>query len=177
MTTLSISACDNNSGRPDFDRIAFIDLEASASTAQAFRPRSVGIRSRGRVCRVRFLPNQVSSEMDNTCQCMECHRRASDRITREMLDRDGVPPVEAVDRLLDAVKGRDIYSDQPDFDEHWLTMLFAAGGGPLGNLKLGNVARLVDPAGAILELEGPSAHRAEADAQRLAEAVAKVFLQ
>ena len=178
MTILSIRACDNNSGRPDLDRIAFIDLEASGLDSASF-PTEIGwafVREDGSVESGSCLIRPVARWTIYANAWSATAERLTG-ITREMLDRDGVPPGEAVDRLLDAVMGRDIYSDQPDFDEHWLTMLFAAGGGPFGDLKLGNAARLVDPAGAILELEGPSAHRAEADARRLAEAVAKVFLQ
>jgi len=42
-----------------------------------------------------------------------------------------------------------------------------------GDLKLGNVVQLFDQDGAVLEFDGPSVHRAEADARRLTEAVAR----
>jgi hypothetical protein len=96
-------------------------------------------------------------------------------ITRDMLDRDGLPPGEAVARFVKLVSNRDVYSDQPDFDTHWLDMLFDAAGIPVGNLKLSNAARLVDQTDAVLQFDGPSVHRAEADARRLAYAVARIF--
>ena len=173
-----MSACDKSSGRLDFDRIAFIDLEASGLGSASF-PTEIGwafVRQDGSIESGECLIRSVARWTIHANAWSATAERLT-RITRDMLDRDGVPPVEAAARLLAAVKGRDLYSDQPDFDGHWLTMLFTAAEVPVGNLKLGDVARLIDQAGAILELEGPSVHRAEADAQRLAAAVAKVFLQ
>jgi hypothetical protein len=40
-----------------------------------------------------------------------------------MLDRAGLAPRDAVERFLEAVGDRDLYSDEVDFDRHWLTML------------------------------------------------------
>jgi hypothetical protein len=101
---------------------------------------------------------------------------ASKRLTtREMLDRDGVSPREAAERFLAAVGDRDLYSDEVDFDRHWLAMLAAAAGISLGERKLGDVKCL---AGHIDWTAGSPdevlRHRAEADARRLALALRAV---
>jgi hypothetical protein len=49
-------------------------------------------------------------------------------ITREMLDQDGLPPREALQRFLEAVGDRDLFSDEPDYDatgSTWLRRLSA----------------------------------------------------
>lgn len=54
-------------------------------------------------------------------------------INRQMLDGDSVSPREALARFLGAVGDRDVYSDNPDFDQHWLGALAdAAGSAPYG---------------------------------------------
>jgi hypothetical protein len=162
--------------RQDFDRIAFIDLEASGLGSASF-PTEIGwafFREDGFIesgsCLIRPVARWTiyANAWSTTAEHLT-------GITRTMLDRDGLPPGEAAARLLAAVKGRDLYSDQPDFDAHWLAILTDAAGGLVSGFKLGNAARLVDQAGAVLEFEEPFVHRAEADARRLAEAVAKVF--
>jgi hypothetical protein len=90
-------------------------------------------------------------------------------ITREMLDRAGVAPREAVERFLEAVGDRDLYSDEVDFDRHWLTMLSDAAGVPFGERKLGDVKGL--PEHSTVAAGEPLRHRAEADARRLASAL------
>jgi DNA polymerase III epsilon subunit-like protein len=123
-------------------------------------------------------------------------------ITRAMLDRDGLPPKEAIERFLDAVVGRDLLSDEPGFDDHWLRMLANAAAISLGGRKLGDARELIEQIGAKhgseferreslrteetkspyaagakhgLEFDEPPRHRAEADARRLAMACARVI--
>ncbi len=45
-----------------------------------------------------------------------------------MLDCDGPPLREALTRFREAVGDRDLYSDSPEFDDHWLSMLANATG-------------------------------------------------
>jgi DNA polymerase III epsilon subunit-like protein len=92
-------------------------------------------------------------------------------ITREMLDRDGLPPTEAVDRFLEAVGDRDLYSDEVDFDTHWLTMLADAAGVSLGERTLGDLNEFMRRSGLTPKFDEPPRHRAEADAVRLALAL------
>jgi hypothetical protein len=54
-------------------------------------------------------------------------------LSQDMLDRDGLPPREAVERVLAAVRDRDLYSDEVDFDRQWLAMLFNAARLSLGS--------------------------------------------
>jgi hypothetical protein len=94
-------------------------------------------------------------------------------ITKSMLDRDGLPPSEALKRFLDAVGDRDLVSDEPTFDNHWLSMLVDAAAISLDERKLGDARALIARMGAKqgLEFDEPPRHRAEADARRLALAV------
>jgi hypothetical protein len=96
-------------------------------------------------------------------------------ITRGMLDRNGLSPREAIERFLDAVGDRDLFSDEPDFDTHWLMMLMDATGASLGERKLGDVKRLIGPMDWTVRVQRASPrHRAEADARRLALALSRL---
>jgi hypothetical protein len=90
-----------------------------------------------------------------------------------MLDRDGLPPREAVKRFLEAVGDRDLLSDELDFDTHWLGMLVDAAGISLGELKLGDLNQFIQRSGLTLKFDEPPRHRAEADARRLALALCR----
>jgi DNA polymerase III epsilon subunit-like protein len=92
-------------------------------------------------------------------------------ITREMLDRDGVSPREAVERFLEAVGDRDLLSDEPDFDTHWLGMLVDAVGVSLGERTIRDLNEFMRRPGLRPKFEEPPRHRAEADAMRLAIAL------
>src|SRR6266436_1387612 len=89
-----------------------------------------------------------------------------------MLDSDGLPPREALKRFLDAVGGRALFSDDPEFDSHWLSMLVDAANS-FGGRKLRDAKKLVEQVSVHhgLEFADPPRHRAEADARRLAFAV------
>ena len=92
-------------------------------------------------------------------------------ITREMLDGDGLPPREALHRFLTAVADRDLFSDAPDFDAHWLSMLADAAGMPLGARHIGDANALLREAARLNDAPGGGRHRAEPDARRLALAL------
>jgi hypothetical protein len=94
-------------------------------------------------------------------------------ITREMLDRDGVSPREAVERFLAAVVDRDLLSDEVDFDRHWFGMLVDAAGAPLGKATLSDLNQFMQRSGLTPKFEEPPRHRAEANAVRLALALCK----
>jgi hypothetical protein len=162
----------------DFERIAFIDLEASGLGSTSF-PTEIGwafVREDGSIQSGSCLIRPVAKwTMYGNAWSPTAERLTG--ITRDMLDRYGLPPGEAAARLFAAVKGRDLYSDQPDFDAHWLAMLTDAAGGPVGERKLADASGLVGRAGALLEFDRPAVHRAEDDARQLAEAVAKSFLR
>jgi hypothetical protein len=93
-------------------------------------------------------------------------------ITREMLDRDGLPPAEVMKRFLAAVGDRDLYSDEPQYDEHWLTILADAAGVSRGGRKLGDARWFLKQIGLTVRFAEAPHHRAEADAHRLASAIA-----
>jgi DNA polymerase III epsilon subunit-like protein len=154
-------------------RIAVIDLEAS-SLGSASYPTEIGW------C---LLQDDGSISTSGACLIRPAGKwttyanawsPASERLTgisQEMLDRDGVSPREAMERFLDAVGDRDLYSDEVDFDRHWLTMLFDAAGVSLGVRKLGDLNEFAQRSGLTLKFDEPPRHRAEADARRLAFAL------
>jgi len=80
-------------------------------------------------------------------------------------------PREAAERFLAAVGDRDLYSDEVDFDRHWLTMLADGAGVSLGQRGLGDVKRLSERS--TVAANEPPHHRAEADARRLALALSR----
>jgi hypothetical protein len=161
----------------DYERIAFIDLEASGLSTSF--PTEIGwafVRENRSIESGSCLIRPVARWTRYASAWSAAAERLTG-ITREMLDRDGLPPGEAAARFFAAVKGRDLYSDQPDFDAHWLAMLTDAAGGLVSELKLADASGLVGRAGAVLEFDRPAVHRAEEDARQLAEAVAKCFLR
>jgi hypothetical protein len=96
-------------------------------------------------------------------------------ITRAMLDRDGLLPHEALKRFLDAVGDRDVYTDEPDFDAHWLSMLADAARTSTEGRKLGDARKLIEQMGLTIKFDEPLQHRAEADAPRLTLAFARAL--
>jgi len=170
-----------------FRRIAFIDLEASGLGSASF-PTEIGwaiIVEDGSVesgsCLIRPPPRWTTY-----ANAWSAASEGLTGITREMLDRDGLPPSEALKRFLDAVGKRDLFSDEPGFDSHWLEMLVDAAAISLGGRKLGDAKKLVEQMGLTLEFGEPiqalrarraeaPRHRAEADARGLAAAFAKAL--
>ena len=156
--------------------IAFIDLEASSLGSATF-PTEVGwalIHENGSVesgsCLIR--PPAKWKMYENAWN------PASERltgITKSMLDRDGVSPREALKRFLDAVGDRDLVTDEPSYDCHWLEMLADAAAISLDGRKLGDAKKLIERMGLTVEFDEPPQHRAEADARRFAAAFAKAI--
>jgi hypothetical protein len=162
------------SARVQLSRVALIDLEASSLGSASF-PTEIGW------C---LLHDDGSISTSGACLIHPTAKwtvygnawsPVSERLTgisQEMLDKDGVPPRDAVERFLAAVEDRDLYSDEVDFDSHWLGMLLDAAGISLGERKLGDVKRLTGHW--TIEAEEPPFHRAEADARRLALALSRL---
>jgi hypothetical protein len=104
-------------------RIAFIDLEASSLGSASF-PTEIGwaiIREDGSVDSGSCLIKPPARWTLYRSGWSAVSERLTG-ITREMLDQNGQPPSEAVKRFLEAVGDRDLFSDEPDFDAHWLAM-------------------------------------------------------
>jgi hypothetical protein len=159
-------------------RIAFIDLEASSLDSASF-PTEIGwalIREDGSVesgaCLIRPPANWTIYR-----NAWSAASERLTRITRDMLDRDGLPPSEAMRRLLDATGYRDLLSDEPDFDAHWLRMLADAAGTSIRGRNIGDAKKLIKETAAIhgLNIEFGERHRAEADARRLALMLARRY--
>jgi DNA polymerase III epsilon subunit-like protein len=163
-------------GNFDLSRIAFVDLEASGLTSPSY-PTEIGwaiVREDGLIesgsCLIK--PPAKWTRYSNAWSA------ASERltgITMKMLENTGLAPREALARFLDAVANRDLFSDQPDFDNHWLGMLAEAAGVPPGMRKISDIQVLLKGRLSNFQTVPASQHRAEPDARRLALAVASVL--
>lgn len=160
------------------EHIAFIDFEASSLGSGSF-PTEIGwafiagnrvhsgsslIRPEPRWIR---LPSAWSAASERLTS-----------ITRDMLDREGVPADEALPRLLQSVDDRQLLSDEPAWDLYWLGQLIEAAGSsadkPLGNAKV-VITEAAARLGRVPNWDLPIRHRAEADARRLAEIYARAM--
>ena len=165
-----------NHRRVDLTKAAFIDLEASSLGSASF-PTEIGwaiVREDGSIdsgaCLIR--PPAKWIIYSNAWSAVS---EGLTGITKEMLDRDGLPPRDAIRRFLEAVADRELYSDEPDYDTHWLSMLADAAGIALGARTISDVTLLIAEGVASrihssLDDDTPR-HRAEPDARRLALAV------
>jgi DNA polymerase III epsilon subunit-like protein len=157
-------------------RIALIDLEASGLGSNSY-PTEIGwclLHDDGTISASGACLIRPAGKWTTYSNAWSLASERLTGITREMLDRDGVSPRQAAERFLAAVGDRDLYSDEVDFDRHWLAMLADAAGISLGERKLGDLKRL---AGHIDQTVGSGEllrHRAEADARRLALALRAV---
>jgi hypothetical protein len=152
-------------------RVAFVDFEAS-SLGSASYPTEIGwavVLSDGSVksgsCLIK--PTARWTIYANAWSA------ASERltgITREMLDQDGLPPREALQRFLEAVGDRDLFSDEPDYDAHWLHMVAEAAGTSIGTREIRDAKVLTSDRGIEPRSDPeviPKRHRAESDARNL----------
>ena len=156
-------------------RIAVIDLEASGLGSAAY-PTEIGW------C---LLHDDGTISMSGACLIRPAAKwtmyrnawsAASEELTgisQEMLDRDGLSPTEAVERFLEVVGDRDLYSDEVDFDTHWLGMLTDAAQASLEERTLGDLNEFMRRSGLTPKFDEPPRHRAEADARRLALALCR----
>lgn len=149
---------------PDLRRIAVIDFEASSLGSASF-PTEIGwafIDEDGAIVSGACLIRPIAKWTRHA----DAWSAASERltgITRDMLEQDGVTPREAMRRLLDAVGDRDLYSDAPPYDQHWLGLLADAAGLSISGRTIGDITSLMS------QPAGPTPHRAEADARRWLE--------
>ena len=153
-------------------QIIFIDFEASSLSSASF-PTELGwaeVLPDGAIGSCSYLigPAAKWTVFANAWSA------ASERLTgisREMLDREGLPPAEVMKRFLAAVGDRDLFSDEVEFDQHWLGMLADVAGVDLAGRKIGDARKLIEAAGGDLGAAANSdepRHRAGPDARRLA---------
>ncbi len=162
--------------------LVFLDLEASSLAKEGY-PIEVGWvfedgRSEGHLIR----PAPDWTDWDPRAEAIH-------RISRAMLERDGVPHGEVAARMVEQLHGHDLVASAPSWDGKWLSRLLRAAGLPRHSLRLRDsddavreaAAALLGPAfphggleeavsslvGAI-DRESPAAapaHRAVADAE------------
>jgi len=109
--------------------IAFLDFEASSLSKQSF-PVEVGWifeDGRTRSCLIRPAPDWTD---------WSTGAEAIHGISREQLEREGVP-VEIVARtMLETLSTHELYATAPSWDGKWLSVLLRAGGLPRHALRL-----------------------------------------
>jgi DNA polymerase III epsilon subunit-like protein len=153
-------------------RYAFVDLEASSLGSGSF-PTEIGWATiqEGQIRSGACLITPTAKWLRSSTAWNPASQRLTG-ITKEMLDRQGVSPSEAMRRFLAAVDNRLTLSDEPEFDSFWLGQLAeAADADPI---KLGDAKAVINEASrdgrdfAKIGAEFPVRHRAEPDARRLA---------
>jgi DNA polymerase III epsilon subunit-like protein len=152
--------------------IAFIDLEAAGLGSNGY-PTELGwavVHDDGSIISDSSLIRPTARWTTYT----NAWSAASERLTgisREMLDRGGLRPIDVMRQFLAAVEGCELFSDEPDFDRHWLGMLAKAALVDLAGREIGDAKTLIGETGASEgfkgDLGGPR-HRAGPDARRLA---------
>ncbi len=103
--------------------IAFIDLEASGLSAGSW-PIEVGWCFPGgepRSLLIKPAPEWDMAAWDEKAEKLH-------GVKREMLEQKGDAPQSVCVALNEALQGRVVYSDAPDWDGFWLYRLFKAGG-------------------------------------------------
>lgn len=80
-------------------------------------------------------------------------------ISRTELIAHGQPPARVCERLNRQLDGWVVYSDNPDYDAHWLGELFAASHGQTPRFRIGDFNALIDGLFAALPLEAQQAVR------------------
>jgi hypothetical protein len=73
-------------------------------------------------------------------------------ISRDDLIAHGESPSRVCERLNQQLAGRVVYSDNPDYDAHWLEELFAASYGQTPQFQIGDFNALIDGLFAALPL-------------------------
>lgn len=154
-------------------QIAIIDLEASGFGSAGF-PTEVGwaiFCGDNRVVSGSCLIRPVQSWLIYS-NAWSSKSEELTGISRELLELEGLPPRQAMERFLQAVGERELFSDQPHFDAHWLSMLARAADSSIGTPQIKDLRALVAGAGVRPR---STAHRAEADARDLASAVLSTY--
>lgn len=164
--------------------VVFVDCEASSLNSGSFITELGWAVVRGHerrihtgACLIRPLAKwlRVSNAWDPVSERLT-------GITKDMLEREGISPADAIIRFLSEVGNSDLFSDEPSFDQFWVEQLFEAAGVDLGGRKLGDAKKLIadttaphrDSKAALAEAEKVASlqvatrHRAEPDARRMA---------
>jgi hypothetical protein len=106
---------------PD-DSPCFIDFEASSLGASSYPIEVAWSAPDGSIESHLVRPRPEWTDWSAYAE-REIHR-----ISRATLAAEGEAPVEVAARMNDALAGRNVYSDAPDFDARWLWRLFEGTG-------------------------------------------------
>jgi hypothetical protein len=153
------------------DRVAFVDVEASAWPAEGGVAIEVAVACDDAATRSWLIrPPAALLPLAWSAKAEAVHG-----IARARLDAEGASAEAVCAALNDALRGRTVFSDNPAFDAAWLGPVFAAAGAQPG-FSLRHAAHAWDAFDCASDLTllweeasraVPQAHRAGPDAERL----------
>lgn len=150
-------------------RIAFIDLEASGLGARSWPVEAGWAYAEGEAASVLIRPDPAWSE-----DAWDPRAEALHGLSLATLRREGRSVYDAAAMLNDALRGRAVYSDAPDWDGFWLQRLFATAGvrqefavRDFRERLAGIESAAFDALAQEAALIAPRRHRAAADARHL----------
>ncbi len=101
----------------------FLDFEASSLAIDSYPIEVAWNDAAGKIESYLISPAGVANWTDWDMQAQALHG-----ITRKELLAHGKTPAWVCQRIRECLAGRTLYSDNPDYEEMWLTTLFAAAG-------------------------------------------------
>src|SRR4051812_36508491 len=123
---------------PDRPGPCFVDCEASALKAESYPLKIAWANPDGSIESYLIRPHWSWTDWDDYAE-REIHH-----ISRDTLRAEGRPATEVATRMNEALDGRVLYTDAPEFDGHWIGRLFeAAGLAP--TFTLGEAYSLIPP--------------------------------
>lgn len=150
----------------DLKDIAFIDLEASGLSARSW-PIEVGWCFVAGAPEARLIRPAEQWSLDDWSKDAE----ALHGVPHAILLKDGAEPKDVCEALNEALAGKTVYSDAPDWDGFWLYRLFQAGHlrqrftlNDLGGLFAAAPPEQIDALSAQADRLAPRSHRAAPDA-------------
>src|SRR5205085_11481442 len=98
----------------------FVDCEASSLKAESYPIEVAWSNSDGSIESHLIRPHWSWTDWDDYAEG-EIHH-----ISRDVLRAEGRPAKEVATRMNEALDGRVVYTDAPEFDGHWIARLFEA---------------------------------------------------
>ncbi|MFA6117897.1 MAG: transcriptional regulator [Sphingomonas sp.] len=109
----------------------FLDFEASSLSRQSY-PIEIGwVFEDGRSGTCLIKPAETWTEWDPAAEAIH-------HISRDMLERDGVPYDIVARKTVDALTGHALLASAPSWDGKWMSRLLRAAGFPRHSLRLGD---------------------------------------
>lgn len=164
----------------------FIDIEASSLGSKSYPIEIACTDSSGHIHNYLISPDSITSWTDWNIRSEQLHG-----ISRKRLIDEGLHPSQVCEYLTYMLDGKRCYSDAPDYDKHWLIVLFEATRLKMLNIELlhtddlfigtlkeisgtQNVKRLLDEIKLQVRAEHQERHRAVIDVSYLKKIYDKI---